>query len=226
MGHDYSHFFPDLLANYYWARAEGPWSPPWFTPAFCGGQPAFPDPQSIYYSLPQALVAFFDPVRSIYLTLQALIALGFLGTWLFLRRSLNASVAASIVGAALFALNGFFSHRILVGHLAFHGIMLVPWLALAVTAPAGGRRITAADLMVRGAAGALIVAYWIVAGMAVLFIPALLSVFALVLLHGLGGGSVRMVAARMAVAGVLGLALAASQVAGALAYTRHFPRAG
>lgn len=226
MGHDYSQFFPDLLANYYWARTEGPWSPPWFTPAFCGGQPAFPDPQSIYYSLPQVLVAFFEPVTSVYLTLLAFAGLGFAGTWLFLRRSLSASVAASVVGATLFALNGFFSHRMLVGHLAFHGIMLVPWLALAFTAPAGARRITVPDLLRHGAAGALIIAYWIVGGMAVLFIPALLAVFALVLLYALAGGSLRVAVARASVAAVLGLALAASKVAGALAYTRHFPRTG
>ena len=224
LGHDYAFFLPDLLANYYWARAEGPWLPPWFTPAFCGGQPAFPDPQSIYYSLPQLLVAFLDPVTGVYLTLLAFVALGFAGTYLFLRFSLATSVAAALVGATLFALNGFFSHRMLIGHLAFHGIMLVPWLALALTVPDGTGRVRGANTLLWGAAGALVLAYWVVGGMAVLAIPAILAVIVLILVHGLVGGSLRTVSTRAAVTLLLGMGLAASKIAGALAYTHYFPR--
>ena len=224
LGHDYSFFLPDLLSNYYWARAEGPWFPPWFTPAFCGGQPAFPDPQSIYYSLPQALVTFLDPVTSVYVTLLVLVALGFVGTYFFLRLSLTTSVTAAIVGATLFALNGFFSHRMLVGHLAFHGIMLVPLLALALTVPDNTRRVRGANALLWGTGGALVLGYWVVGGMAVLIIPAILAVITLILVHGLVGGSLRAVPARATVAVLLGMGLAASKIAGALAYMHQFPR--
>lgn len=226
MGHDYSFFLPNLLANYYSIRMEGIWPPPWFTPAFCGGQPAFPDPQSIFYSLPQALTTFWDPIQSVYATLLTFVAAGFAGTYLFLRRCIGTSFAASIAGAVVFAMNGFFSHRMLIGHLAFHGIMLLPWLALVLTIPVGRHRGALGQSLLLSTVGALILAYWIISGMAVLVIPAAFAVVALILLYGLTGGSFHAVAVRAAVSMVLGLGITASKIAGTFAYTAHVPRTG
>lgn len=226
MGPDYSFFFPELLSNYYAVRIEGWLTPPWFTPAFCGGQPAFADPQSIFYSVPQFLVAYFDPVHSVYGTLLIFIGAGFAGAYLFLRFSLGRSVPAAIVGATVFALNGFFSHRMLIGHLAFHGIMLTPWLALFLTMPTGKSSSPVGKSLLLGVAGAAVLAYWIVSGMAVLVIPAAMSVAALVLIHGIIGGSLRPLPIRAALSVVLGLGLAASKIAAALAYTAELPRTG
>lgn len=226
IGPDYSYFFPHLLANYYAIRAEGWLSIPWFTPAFCGGIPNFADPQSIFYSVPQLLVSYLQPVRALHVTLLIFIGAGFAGTYFFLRLSLGCSQAASIVGASIFALNGFFSHRILIGHLAFHGIMLTPWLALALTMPGGRSSGEVGKSVVLGAGGGAVVGYWLLSGMAVLVIPAFLAVTALILIHGLNGGSLRSVPVRAALAIALGLGLAASKITGILAYTAELPRTG
>jgi hypothetical protein len=225
LGNDYSYSFPDLLSNYYWALANGPWMPPWFTPAFCGGQPAFADPQSSYYSLPQLLVTFFDPVTSVFWTLLILAAWGFLGSYLFLRQSMAVSKPAALMAAVMFALNGFFSHRMLVGHLVFHAIMLLPLLAWALTANASELRLRSPQTWRGVAVGALIVAYGVHSGMLGLALPALVSLFALLCLFGLRGNSLAAALLRCAWSVAGGAALGAAKVVGALAYMHQFPRA-
>lgn len=225
LGHDYSYFFPHLLANYFAIRTEGWLNPAWFTPAFCGGQPAFADPQSIFYSLPQLLVTFLDPVQSVYATLLIFTGMGFAGAYFFLRLSLGCSTVASLIGATVFALNGFFSHRILIGHLAFHGIMLIPWLAWALTMPIKRPSHSTGGSLLLGAVGASILAYWILSGMVVLLIPALLAVAALILIYGIYGHPFRHLALRIALCLVLGLGLSASKLSGMLAYITEVPRA-
>jgi hypothetical protein len=224
LGHDYSFFLPDLLSNYYWAQVNGPWLPPWFTPAFCGGQPSFADPQSLYYSVPQLLAAYFDPVTSLFWTLQIFSALGFLGAYLFLYQSLTTSRPAAIVGAALFALNGFFSHRILVGHLSFHAIMLVPLLAWTATTISTHTRLRSPHSWSGVALGAVIVAYWVFSGMAVLLLPALLASLLLLCVYGLRGRPLAAPFIRLTASVLWGGAMCAAKVVASLAYMHQFPR--
>lgn len=224
LGHDYAFFLPDLLSNFYWAKVNGPWFAPWFTPAFCGGQPAFADPQSLYYSLPQLLTAFMDPVASIFWTFLTFGALGFLGMYLLLQDSVKASRSAAIVGGALFAMNGFFIHRMLIGHLAFHGFMLVPLLAWTATST-----MARADLRLPASwggvvFGSLIVAYWVMSGMAVLLIPALVCVLLLLGLHAMRGNPVKASLVQTAVSVAAGLGLSISKVVASLAYVKQIPR--
>lgn len=226
MGHDYSFFLPDLLSNYYWAQVNGPWMPPWFTPAFCGGQPAFADPQSLYYSVPQLLAAFGDPVASIFWTLLVFGALGFLGCFLFLRQSMGTSVPAALVAGVFFALNGFFSHRMLIGHLAFHAMMLLPLLAWAVTAQSLRAKLRSPATWMGVVVGALVVAYWVFSGMLGLFVPVSLSLLAVLCLYGLTGAPLVAVMGRCLLSFVGGLALASAKIVGAFAYVQQFPRSG
>jgi hypothetical protein len=226
LGHDYSFFLPDLLSNYQFAKVNGPWFAPWFTPAFCGGQPAFADPQSLYYSLPQLLVAFFDPVMGVFWTLQTFAALGFLGTYLFLHSSLKASRSAAIVGGVLFAINGFFTHRMLVGHLAFHGFMLVPLLAWTATSCPTQAELRSPKTWGGVLLGTLIVGYWVHSGMAVLLLPALVAVLILLCIHGLCGSPFFAPLVQLACSIGAGIALGASKVVASLAYAHQFPRDG
>jgi hypothetical protein len=224
LGHDYSFFLPAILSNYYWAQVNGPWLPPWFTPAFCGGQPSFADPQSLYYSVPQLLAAYFDPVASLFWTLQIFSALGFLGAYLFLHQSINTSRPAAIVGAALFALNGFFSHRILVGHLSFHAIMLVPLLVWTATASSTRARLRSPQSWAGVALGAVIMAYWVLSGMAVLLLPALLSSLLLLCVYGLSGRPLTGPSLQFATSVLWGAAMSATKIVASLAYMHQFPR--
>jgi hypothetical protein len=57
----------------------------------------------------------------------------------------------------LFLFNGFYAYRIIIGHLTFHPIMLVPWLAF-VLLP-GRRPRTFADGAVAAVIGGALLAY-------------------------------------------------------------------
>ena len=108
LGHDYALFLPKLLDGYFWYRANGLFAVPWFTPAFCGGIPLFPDPQSVYYSLPQWLSFVTDPLTSVYLTLLLFAALGFVGFYFLLRWVFRTTPWTALLGAGLFLFNGFY----------------------------------------------------------------------------------------------------------------------
>jgi hypothetical protein len=136
IGHDYSYFLPNLLNGTYWFRNNSLFSVPWFTPAFCAGLPFFPNPQNIYYSIPQLLSFFVNPLHAVYLSFLCFAGLGFVGTYLLLRRVFNLSIAAAYFGATLFLFNGFYSSRMLIGHMTYQVFALLPllsWLLLCKT---------------------------------------------------------------------------------------------
>ena len=119
-------YFPILLDGVYWEHNNGLFSVPWFTPAFGGGLPKFPNPQSIYYSLEQFLCFVTDPVTAIKLTLFIFALLGFYGFYLLLRKIFLVSSMTSLLGATIFLFNSFYICRMLIGHITFHPFMLYP----------------------------------------------------------------------------------------------------
>src|SRR5688572_23411146 len=129
MGEDYSLFFPAMLDGVYWYHVNGLSEVPWFTPAFGGGLPKFPNPQSVYYSVEQFLCFVTDPLTSIRITLFIFALLGFVGFYLLLKRIFLLSSSTSLLGATAFLFNGFFIHRMIMGHITFHPFMLFPLLA-------------------------------------------------------------------------------------------------
>jgi len=120
MGHDYSLVFPGLLDNFIWFSKNGLLEVPWFTPSFCGGFLNFAHPQSQTYSLPGILILFFDPLSTIIMTFLLFAILGFLGSYLMLRSGFHLSKQSALFGSGLFLFNGFYSHRMLVGHFGFY----------------------------------------------------------------------------------------------------------
>ena len=92
MGADYSLFFPSMLDGVFWYKVNGLTAVPWFTPAFGGGLPKFPNPQSVYYSLEQFLCFVTDPLTSIKITLFLFALVGFVGFYLLLKRIFHAQV--------------------------------------------------------------------------------------------------------------------------------------
>lgn len=225
IGHDYSYVFPMLLDNYRWFINNG-WSVPWFTPGFCGGQPIFPDPQSMYYSLPQFLALYTDPLSAVYLNMLVFSGAGLSGMYLLLRHVFRCSPATALLGAGLFAFNGFFAYRMLVGHLPFHGVMLAPWLALALLwSPDSPRHAGPARLMA-GVLGGAVLAYWVNAGMATMLPPTLIAVAGLMAIHGITGGSWRGFGYRLLLAGIIGLGLSLSKISAVFAFMDNMPRTG
>ena len=124
IGHDYGYFLPQLLNGFYWYEQNGLGAIPWFTPALGAGVPFYPNPANIFYSAPQFLAFVVDPLTAVRLTIVLFAAAGYAGMLALLRGPFRLGLGAALFGAVAFTFNGFYAHRMLVGHLAFHSFML------------------------------------------------------------------------------------------------------
>lgn len=223
LGHDFSLTLPELLDGYIWFKNNSLFDVPWFTPSFCGGQPFFADTQSIYYSVPQFLAFWTDPLGASYLTLLIFAAIGFWGFYLLMRQVFSAGWEASAFAGAVFMFNGFLSHRLITGQYAFHGITLIPWVALLLLHP----REFPAGAVRRGgnAVGAgILIAYWLHSGLTTLMMPVGLSVFALACVYWLSGGRLWPFFIRSLGAALVALALCISKLVASLSFFSNFQR--
>lgn len=219
VGHDYALALPSLLDGKFWFDNNG-LAPPWFTPAFCAGQPFFADPQSLYYSLPQFLSFAVSPLAAMHLLLLACAASLFWGGYLLMRRVFDVGPAAAVLVGGLLMFNGFLPHRLLVGHIGYHGFALVPWLALLLLAPVASVRNGLAAAVAAG----LLLAYWVHSAFGTLILAGALAIFLVAVVHALAGGSLARFVARGALAGVVGLGLAAAKLWAGFSLLAHFPR--
>ena len=219
MGHDYSLTLTTWLDGYLWFRNNG-LAVPWFTPSFCAGQPFYPDPQSSYYSLSQFLYFALGPATTPYVTLMLHLALMFWGGYMLMRRAFHTSATvAALVGAALM-LNDFLPLRVVIGHLGFVGIALVPWIALCLLIEVSSRRYAVLATLISG----MLMAYWVHSGFGTMMLPAGLAIALIVLLRCLSGGRIRHAVFRALPAIAIALALSASKLSAAFAFLSHFPR--
>lgn len=224
LGHDYSFMLPALLAGKYWFVANGLGAVPWFTPAFCGGQPLFADPQSFYYSLPQGLALVLDPLRAVYVSVLLFAGVGYWGSYRLLRDGFATSRAAAEVGAMLFMFNGFFAYRMVIGHFTFHAFMLLPLLGALLLAPARNPRWR--NEILRGWGLGLGGAYFVYSGMLNLVLPGAASLLALVCLRALVAPTLpwSRICLRALVGGLVMAGLAAAKIVASLSYLHAFPR--
>ncbi len=222
LGDDYEYFLPLLLAGKYWIAQNGSLAIPRFSPAFCGGLPLLANPQSIFYSVPQALSLVLDPVKSFFATTVAFAVVGAAGTYALARRRFGCSVPAACPSAVLFLFNGFLLQRMAVGHVTYHAIGLAPVLAYALLTPVEG---SLARLSGATAVASAILAYFVYAGAPNMLVPLGISMLVIWLMHGLARPiewSFWLVGAGAA---LLGAAAGAAKLAPALAFVHNFPRA-
>lgn len=220
IGHDYSYFLPNLLDGYYWYLNNGALSTPWFTAAFCGGVPAFPNPQNIYFSVPQWLSFAADPLSAVYITMLLFALTGFAGFYVLLRRCFQVTPTTALLAAALFMFNGFFAHRLLIGHLGMHVFMLTPVIAYLLLDRADRQ---AGDIL-RTAMAGLLFAYVIYAGGTQLILPMIIAVMIIGLTQGLLHQGQACFWMRLAGGGALGMLLALAKLSAALAFLDNFQR--
>lgn len=187
-GHDYGLHFPNLLTGFYWHLQNGLFAIPWFSPSQCGGFPYFPDPNVAYVSLPQFLVFAVSPMQAVRVTFVLFSLIGLLGCYLMMRRAFGASRVASVLAAGLFLFNGFFTYRMLIGHLTFHAFALTP-LMIAALLPASSARDawsqSNAGLAIRACVAGLCLAYMFQSGMVHGIPPVLLATAVVILIHGM-----------------------------------------
>lgn len=224
---DYGLGLPFLLAGYIWYRAVGPWQVPWFTPAFCGGEPFFADPQSGYYAAPQLFTLLVDPLRAAYLTMLSFAGLGYLGMYFLLRRAFSVTRSAAIFGATVFMFNGFYAFRMLAGHLGYHGFMLIPWMAAVLLIPRPTRLPPWLAELWLGVVAGLIAAYWIQCGLGTLLVPVGLSLILVGALRARLSAPAwfRACALRSLLGLIVSAALSIAKVTAGLTFLGHFGRA-
>ncbi|MBI5792166.1 MAG: hypothetical protein HZA63_11885 [Rhodocyclales bacterium] len=219
LGHDYAFVLPNLLDGIFWFKNNG-LSVPWFSSAFCAGQPAFADPQSAYYSLPQSLAILLGPLFATHGTLLVAVSLMYWGGFLLMRKVFGAGRNEAILVAGLLMFNGFLPHRLIVGHMGFHGFVLVPWVALLLLLPCRrrGNRIAA------GVAAGALMAYWVYSGLGTLILACAMAVLLLAIVRFLDGGSMRDAMARAALGGSVAAGLSAAKLVATFSFMAQFPR--
>lgn len=226
VGNDFSYFLPSLIDGYFWSQNNGAFSTQWFTPGFCGGLPAFANPQSINYSIPQWLTLFVSPLTAVYSTLLIFAVVGFIGCFLLLYKSFRLSFSIAILGGCLFAFNGFYSQHLLVGHLSFHAFMLTPLLAYFLL-KASGKNFDKTSLPSHAlniSIAAILLAYMIYSAAVILMPAILICIIAIALIHHFMFNSARRFWPYFIAAGIVSSALSAAKLSAAFAFMSNFPR--
>jgi hypothetical protein len=187
MGHDYSLVFPGLLDNFIWFKKNGLLEVPWFTPSFCGGFLNFAHPQGGTYSLPGLLILFFDPLSVVMMTFFLFALLGFLSSYLLLRSGFNLSPPSALFGAGLFLFNGFYSHRMLIGHFGFYQFMIIPVLIFFLIRPVTTLKkfYISKQIIFDILAAGILFAYMVYSGYLSLMVPSILAIIIVGMIHGL-----------------------------------------
>ena len=220
VGHDYAFFMPSLLDGYYWFLNNGIFSPEWFTPAFCAGIPAYADPQSLYYSPLQFLSFIVPPLMAAHLTLLLYASLGYLGMYLLCRQRLQVSMAAAILAAVLWMLNGFVTHRMIIGHVTFVGIALIPLIAYLILTPSKHWQVRCLSTLGAG----LLIASWVYSALGALLVPAALSVFGLLCMAVIRKGNAATFYINGILSALFGALLSASKLSAVAALMSNLPR--
>lgn len=228
IGHDYAYFLPHLLDGFFWYSNNGLSEVPWFTPSYGGGLPNFPNPQSIYYSIPQFISFLVDPLSSIKTTLLLFGTAGFAGCYILLKDIFNFKKSTSLLGATIFLFNGFFAHRMQVGHITYHSFMLFPYLYYVILNNCThDKRVHPMPFVMENVIGGLILAYMIYSGSFYIIPPVYLALAVCTILYLLyvnGQLNTRMFLAKTVLTALVGLLLAASKLNASLSYLSLFPR--
>jgi hypothetical protein len=227
LGHDYAYFLPHLLDTTIWFKSNGLFQLPWFTPSFCGGWVNFPNPQSLAYSVPSLLGLLMDPLAAVRMTFFLFAWVGAVGAYLLIHRVFAASMWSALLGGAIFLFNGYYIHRMLVGHLGHCAFMLVPLIGYMLLVEdqerLRGRHIR--PLMRLMLAGMLL-AYQVYAGYGPMMAASLMSVVGIGLLRLCIGGRWTTFAGRFLGAGALALMLCASKLTAIFYLMANFSRSG
>jgi hypothetical protein len=222
LGYDYGLFLPWMIAGFFWHTTNGSLSPPEFVPSFCGGIPFLFNPQSLYYSVPQWLTIWVQPVHSLLISWVAFGLAGGIGMYALLRRVFLVSAPAALLGGTIFLLNGFYTTRMIIGHATYHGVMLLPLIGLTMLPPRSGTRLP--DMMVRCVLTGVLLAYLFYSGGTNTILPMVLALAILTLMVSYAGRWHRDIAVIAGAGCLLCLALCAYKLLPALAFAANVVR--
>jgi len=121
--------------------------------------------------------------------------------------------------------NGFFSHRLLIGHITYHAFMLTPMIAFLLL-DAGGSAIKFFSLrrLLTLSITAALLSYMIYSGMIHLILPVILILIFIGSLHGIIHANSRQFWLNFVIAGIVSIILALPKLAPAILYINNFER--
>ncbi len=225
LGHDFGYFFPALLDGYFWFKSNGIGEVPWFSPAACGGVPVLPNPLRGYYTVSQFWAFLFDPLDAVRLTLVFFAGVGLWGAYRLLRRSFGLSEETALYGAGVFLFNGFFAHRMLIGHLGYCHFMLLPLIASLLIEPVAARDGGSRRPLMTGCllAGCLLAAA-VQSEFVTTMVPALFALVLIGSIHGFIHGRATAFFLRLTTAGFFGVLLSLARLSSMAYLLDNFPR--
>ena len=222
LGHDYEIWFPRMLAGDYYFYTNGLSVVPWFTPSFCGGTLLYSNPQYLFYSIPQFLNFYLNPILSIKVTIMLFSSLGFFGFYITLKNLFNMSKGAAIFGSILFLFNGFYAYRMIIGHLSYHSFMLLPLISYYLFIPTQNNNHYK-DIAL-GVLAAIFMSYIIYSGGVHLVIPICLSILAILFLARIFDKGFKLSIKRILLFSVVTLSITASKISASFATLSNLPR--
>ncbi len=187
MGHDHRGSLVDATVGFVHFQKD-PWSMPWFTPASCAGNMFVAGAAVPYLNVQQWLTFFINPLTASKINIIFFAGLGFLGTYLLCRRRFSTDTIAAFLGASLFLFNGFFAYRMVIGHTAFHGYMLIPLIGYLLI-PGSDRdpRKVVRNILVAG----ILIAYLILTASAFMLLTTGLCLAGILAIHTLAKSATR-----------------------------------
>jgi hypothetical protein len=127
VGWDYVYYVTRLLDSLLYYLNNG-LAIQWWSPSFGGGLPAYPNPQQMQFTLPQALMFLMNPWLAINLTLVLFTIIGYYSMFFLLHRKSGFTREQAILGATLFSVNGFYMEHLCAGHIGYITFPLLPFV--------------------------------------------------------------------------------------------------
>ena len=211
-----------MLAGDYYFYTNGLSVVPWFTPSFCGGTLLYSNPQYLFYSIPQFLNFYLNPILSIKVTIMLFSSLGFLGFYITLKNLFNMSKGAAIFGSILFLFNGFYAYRMIIGHLSYHSFMLLPLISYYLFIPTQNNNHYK-DIAL-GVLAAIFMSYIVYSGGVHLVIPICLSLLAILFLARIFDKGFQLSIKRILLFSIATLTITASKISASFATLSNLPR--
>src|ERR1035437_6930967 len=106
LGHDNPIWFDQLIIGK-WHFAHQGFAPLRYSPHVCGGAPVYGDPETVYYSLAQALSLYIHPWFAMQICVIATLIAGYFGWFYFGKKIINLDKSWSQLLALVMVANGF-----------------------------------------------------------------------------------------------------------------------
>ena len=105
---------------------------PYFSSYIGGGFFVWSNPQTIFFSVPQLISLIFNNQwLAIRISICALSSISMLGMFQLLKQLEITNIWCRLFGAIVYTFSGFIVSHFIMGHISFHNIIYIPWLAAA-----------------------------------------------------------------------------------------------